>query len=326
MGKKNVSLRAIAAELGLSINTVSHALRDMDDISEETKRRVCQKALELGYMPNAVSQQLKRGENAVVALLVSSFSNLYFNSLCSELIKIFKEQNVYDVQIIYFDGDFMDVLKQCILQRVDLIITHTKFNEEALLYAKLNNIKILFIGSDDGRVETDSVSVDERMGCSQAARYLWSMHKCQKYLYVGIDYPLSELRYSLFSKELSELDVTDIARFCYGKEDVRKLFDYIHNGYRSIFFYNDATAYDALYDLDAIAIDIRRMFPDLHLVGFDGLCEVVKGMNQITTIKIDYPAFTREIYNMIEFRLENPSADYRKVILPTSLHQRRKRN
>lgn len=325
MSKKNVSLRAIAAELGISINTVSHALRDMSDISEETKKRVRQKALELGYMPNVVSQHLKMGENAVVALLVSSFSNLYFNSLCNELIKTFKEQNVYDVQIIYFDGDYMEVLKQCILQRVDLIITHTKFSEEALQYAKLNNIKIIFIGSDNGRTETDSVAVDERMGCSQAARYLWSMHDCTKYIYVGIDYPLSELRFSLFKKELSELGVTDIARFCYGKDDVRKLFDYIHNGYRSIFFYNDATAYDALYDLDTIAIDIRKMSPDLHLIGFDGLCEVVKGMNQITTIQIDYPAFAREIYNMIEFRLENPAADYRKVILPTSLHQRRKK-
>lgn len=324
MSRKNVSLRVIAAELGLSVNTVSRAIRDMDDISEETKQRVCKKALELGYMPNMVSQRLKKGENAVVALLVSSFSNLYFNSFCSELIKIFKEKNVYDVQIIYFGGDYMEVLKQCILQRVDLIITHTKFTDEALKRARLNDIQIILVGSTVERAEADSVSIDDAMGCSQAARYLWSMHQCQKYLYVGIDYSLSDLRYAYFSHELKKLGGEDIVSFCYDKEDSRKLFDYINNGYRSLFFYNDATAYSALEDLDRIAIDIRKYFPDLHLIGFDGLCEAVTGLNQITTIKIDYPVFAREIYKMIEFRLENPSADFRHVILPTSVHQRRK--
>lgn len=37
MSTKNVSLKSIAAKVNVSINTVSHALRDMDDISEELK-------------------------------------------------------------------------------------------------------------------------------------------------------------------------------------------------------------------------------------------------------------------------------------------------
>ena len=58
MSSKGVSLKAIALQLNVSINTVSHALRDMDDISEELKIRIRRKAIELGYMPNHVAQNM----------------------------------------------------------------------------------------------------------------------------------------------------------------------------------------------------------------------------------------------------------------------------
>ena len=53
---KSVGLKTIAYELNVSVNTVSRALRDCDDISVEMKEKVRQKAYELGYMPNNISQ------------------------------------------------------------------------------------------------------------------------------------------------------------------------------------------------------------------------------------------------------------------------------
>ena len=38
--EKRLSLKTIAYELGVSVNTVSRALRDCDDISESTKEKV----------------------------------------------------------------------------------------------------------------------------------------------------------------------------------------------------------------------------------------------------------------------------------------------
>lgn len=62
MGRKNDNLKTIAYELGVSINTVSHALRDMDDISEPTKQKVRRKAIEMGYISSAVSLNPKKTE------------------------------------------------------------------------------------------------------------------------------------------------------------------------------------------------------------------------------------------------------------------------
>ncbi len=50
--KRNVSLRDIASELGISHATVSLALRDHERISGVTKERVKRKAEEMGYVPD----------------------------------------------------------------------------------------------------------------------------------------------------------------------------------------------------------------------------------------------------------------------------------
>ena len=86
MSLKNVSLKSIASELGVSVNTVSHALRDMDDISAEMKEKVVRKAMELGYMPNRVAQKMHKDERPLIAILIDSLSNLYFNTFINEFI------------------------------------------------------------------------------------------------------------------------------------------------------------------------------------------------------------------------------------------------
>ena len=51
--KKYVTIRDIALKAGISANSVSRALNDKDDISRETKARVRDIALELGYIRHA---------------------------------------------------------------------------------------------------------------------------------------------------------------------------------------------------------------------------------------------------------------------------------
>ena len=46
---KQVRLKDIANRTGYSINTVSHALRGIDDIGEETRNLILKTAQELGY-------------------------------------------------------------------------------------------------------------------------------------------------------------------------------------------------------------------------------------------------------------------------------------
>ncbi len=325
MGKKNVSLRVIAAELGVSVNTVSHALRDMNDISKEMKQKIRQKALELGYMPNQVSQNSKYGEKAVVAILIASFRNLYFTFLADQLTKLFENRKEYNFLFLYkAKNKDVEIVKQCVLQRVDLLVVHKGLDEEAMEFAKLNDIKIVIVAENQAGYAVDNVTVDEQSGCIQAARYLHGFYESEKFLYIGIDYPLSNYRFEIFKKELWSMGCKDIIHVMYESASPETIYSYIEKGYRSLFCYNDEVAYNALDDLDRILVDTRKLFPDLHIVGFDGLCEENFGMKQITTIKIDYLRFAEAVYDMVKYRLDNPKKPCQKVVIPVSIHRRRK--
>ena len=51
-----VSMKDVAVECGVSIATVSKALNDHSDISEETRRKVKEAANRLGYYPNSAAR------------------------------------------------------------------------------------------------------------------------------------------------------------------------------------------------------------------------------------------------------------------------------
>lgn len=321
MGRKNVNLKTIAYELGVSINTVSHALRDMDDISEPTKQKVRRKAIEMGYISSAVSLNPKKTELPSVAILICSFDNLYFISFANQLASLFEKKGEFYCSFLCSSEINVEVIKQCVLQRIDLLVTHSCVDDETMEFAKINDIRIVVVGEKNVRTDVDCVTVDEQMGSKQAARYLYGLHSSRKFLYVGQE-PVFDYRYKVFKSELASMGVTDVEYTCFDKNDTAKLYRYLDQGYRSVFAFNDHIAYNVLDDLDKMVVDVRRVYPDFHIVGFDGLCQSIAGMKQITTVSIDYERFTESVYKVVKQRLYDPNSPHHKIIVPVSLHQR----
>lgn len=320
---KNVSLKAIASALGVSINTVSHALRDMDDISDAMKSKVRKTAIEMGYIPNHVAQMMKTDERAVVGVCVEDFSNLYFNTLNEELRKLFFEREDYSLVFLCWPQFNVEVIKQCVLQRVDLLICFAEIDEKTADFARLNNIKIVCVGSfTNPENRYDHVCVDDECGCKLVARYLFNPYYNGEYVYVGTFYEFHEMRSGYFSQELVSLQ-KDVVIINYGleTEDISEICRRIDNGCRKIFCFNDEYAYRLLEELDKHYTDVRRLYPDLDIVGFDGLGRYVHGLRRIPTVKIDYEQFAKTIYGVVEERLNNPKAPVKKVVLPVTLYR-----
>ena len=59
-----VTLRDIAERAGVSVNSVSRALKDREDIGDETKARIKRIAGELGYVPHAAASNLRSASAA----------------------------------------------------------------------------------------------------------------------------------------------------------------------------------------------------------------------------------------------------------------------
>lgn len=75
-----VNLKKLASILELSISTVSKALRDSYEISNQTKERVKKLAQELNYQPNPYASSLRRSKSKTIAVVVPEIANNFFVS------------------------------------------------------------------------------------------------------------------------------------------------------------------------------------------------------------------------------------------------------
>src|SRR5437899_5649747 len=74
-----VRLKDIAAQAGVSVMTVSKALRDAHDVSATTKTRIKLLAQQLGYVPDSSAQGLRTRTTKLFGLAVSSLTNPIFS-------------------------------------------------------------------------------------------------------------------------------------------------------------------------------------------------------------------------------------------------------
>ena len=65
-----VNLKELAAELKLSPSTVSRALNDSYEISEETKKKVVSMAEKLNYQPNPFARSLRENKSKNIAVIM----------------------------------------------------------------------------------------------------------------------------------------------------------------------------------------------------------------------------------------------------------------
>jgi len=71
-------MKDIADDLGVSLMTVSKALRNHTDIAEETRRRIRQRAQELKYEPNLVARSLVSKRTFLIGLIVPDMMHSFF--------------------------------------------------------------------------------------------------------------------------------------------------------------------------------------------------------------------------------------------------------
>ncbi len=75
---KKVTIKDVAAQLGVSVSTISRAFNDKYDIKKETRERIMAQAKELGYNPNPIAQKLQQNKTNNIGVVVPEFRNAFF--------------------------------------------------------------------------------------------------------------------------------------------------------------------------------------------------------------------------------------------------------
>ena len=146
-----VSLKTIAEKCGVSTATVSKALNDQRDISEETKSRVRKTAEALGYFPNAAARALKTNRSYNIGVLFeeeagSGLTHEYFSGVLNGL-KVQSEKQGYDITFINtcFENRKMSYYEHC---------RYRNFEGDAIVCADFNDPDDLELMNSDLPVVT----------------------------------------------------------------------------------------------------------------------------------------------------------------------------
>ena len=93
---KPANLKTLALELNLSISTVSKALRDSYEISQDTKKKVTDLAEKLNYQPNPFASGLRKKSSKTIAVIIPEISNNFF-TLAMDGIQVIAQEMGYHV-------------------------------------------------------------------------------------------------------------------------------------------------------------------------------------------------------------------------------------
>ena len=89
---KRVTIRDIANKLGVSCATVSKALQNCDDISENTKVKIRQIAKDMGYIHNEIARSLRTNKSNVIGVLIPDNNNPFFSKILRAVEVTAKEE------------------------------------------------------------------------------------------------------------------------------------------------------------------------------------------------------------------------------------------
>lgn len=76
----DINIRSLAKELGISISTVSKALKDSYEISSRTKQRVLALAKERNYHANPYASSLRRKKSNTIAVVIPEVADSFFSA------------------------------------------------------------------------------------------------------------------------------------------------------------------------------------------------------------------------------------------------------
>jgi DNA-binding LacI/PurR family transcriptional regulator len=280
-----VTIKDVARELGISVSTVSRALKDHPDISPETKRLVKEMVDKLKYRPNAVALSLRKRHTNTIGVVVPEIVHHFFSSVISGIDETAMEAG-YNVMFFQSNESYEREIRNVqslIDSRVDgVLISVAKGSKKYghLRQLQENNIPMVFFDRACDDISADRVVVDDFEGAFNAVDYL--IHTgCRRIAHftgpshLQIMYLRKRGYISALEKNGLSVDdslIVNCDNYECALNVTKQVMDLPHPP-DAIFTVNDETAVGTLNALKRMGL---RVPEDISLVGFtDGLVSTV---------------------------------------------------
>ncbi|HVG13825.1 MAG TPA: LacI family DNA-binding transcriptional regulator, partial [Chitinophagaceae bacterium] len=160
---KNINIKELARELKLSVSTISKALHDSYEISEETKQHVLKSAARLNYVPNPYASSLRGRKSKTIGVVVPEVADSFFSLAINGIESVAKEKG-YHVLICLTHESFENeksVLKEFQGGRVDgvlLSVSRETAQGDHISSLMVNNVPVVFFDRVCEEVETAKIT------------------------------------------------------------------------------------------------------------------------------------------------------------------------
>lgn len=297
---KKVTIHEIAKILNIDSSTVSRALTGSDRVSEKTKKRVLEKAKELGYRPNLLASNLRQNKSNTIGVVVPRISRHFFSTTISGIEEMAYNRgfNVVISQSLEKLNRERKIVNNLFSNRVDGILISVSMETERsphLSVLEQSGLPIVFFDRHcPDMKDSNRVLVDDFNGAYKAVKHLIE-NNCKKIVHFAGPQTLEiyKNRFAGYKKALADSGIVydeDLVLISNLLQDdgikmAKQLLD-AHPHFDAIFAANDMAAIGAMKYLKTIG---KRIPEDIALVGFSN--EPISEMMEPTLTTLDQFGF-----------------------------------
>lgn len=194
--KRKLTLKQIARELDVAVSTVSKALRDSSEISEDTRARIKAFAKLYNYRPNNIALSLKNRKTKTIGVIIPEIIHHFFTTVISGIeqeankngyhVIICMSNNSFDKEVINMellangstDGFIMAVAKE----------TQQKEDYHHLKEVINQGMPLVMFDRVIEDINCDKVIIDDVIGAKKAVKHLIDLNCKRIALITTVDY------------------------------------------------------------------------------------------------------------------------------------------
>ena len=320
---KETTLKQIAETLGISITTVSKALKNYPDVSEKTKQSVLDLANNLQYTPNSFAVNLRMKESKTIGLIIPEVVHHFFSSVVNGIIAE-AEKNGYLVIILQSNESLELEKKQVELlinKRVDGIILSLSNESNDDFHLKeivRREIPLVQFDKIAKLIPSSKVIINDQKAAFEATEHL-IRKGCKKIAHIrGPVNPQNAIdRFLGYKKALENNNIPFDPKLVYtcknvtfeeGKEFAEQIIK-DHSDVDGIFVITDLVAVGVLAHLNEINIKVPEK---IKIIGFSNWF-----MSQVITPKlstVDQPSYEMGVQSF-KLLLEQMNANKEMISL-----------
>jgi LacI family transcriptional regulator len=161
-----ITIKDIAKMLSISISTVSRALADHPDISDETKIKVKEVAQKFNYLPNLHARFFRKKNTKLIALIIPQFNRFFIPDLIEGIQHVIDKES-YSLIIFQSRNDKdieTEIIKYCmswVVEGVLIALTDYTVELNSLKILKDSNIPVVILDKVIHNEDYPTVTIDD---------------------------------------------------------------------------------------------------------------------------------------------------------------------